>query len=757
MSIRIKVFLIIMGIVLVITASSVIISVSSAQSRILETLKTKMQEMVIMANQNVTSQINKLVGDASSIASVIKNTPGSLNIYEEISYTFEGYKEEYADLMAISVFVSSGGRGASKLFGQVLSYPLNYHLPEVNGNLNALANLALEGKKAVSSSYLLSPDESVFYILLPEDPYAAEEGTNTRIVVITVNSAFFKMNKETGNVTIVDKTGKIISAVDANYKWVLEQRNFLELAKDNAEYDDAARVVRKMIDGEIGSDRFTMPDDSSGESIDNIITFMPIGASVELETFGLSEGEQAARESAMQSFDWLLEDDWALAVITPVAESSFYEIRYLLIISGLIFFGLGMIAAALASGVIAKPFELAKALAKAKTTFLSNLSHDMRTPLNVIIGFSDLSLTQRGLPNDVVQNIEEVYGTGINLLGVVNDLLDISNMESGKFGMFAGKYNLPDLINETVKNNISHIGSKPISFQIMPADNLPVRLVGDGLRIRQVFNNLLINAFNDTSEGTVEWKIATEKEGDIIWLVSSVSDTGTGIKPEDIDSVFLDYSNQDTSNMRSLKGAGLSLALTKRMTDLMDGKISVESIVGKGSVFSVRIPQKYVDDEIIHADVAEDLKKFKYIEKRRRENADLNRVQLPGKRVLIVDDGPLNLGVAKAMIEPYGILVDCVSSGQETIDLVRKAQPQYDTIFMTRMMAGMDGREIVHKIRNEIGSEYSRTVPIIALTTNTLTGNTDIFLKWGFQDVLSKPLDIHRLDRVIRRWVAGEQ
>ena len=722
MSIRIKVFLIICAIVLAITASSVIISVASAQNHILRTLENDMEKMVEITNENIVTEISALETDASAITHILNGAQP-----DEVMQVLMEQSLVYPDFQAISIFNSHGQLEASYPWA-----PPENVVKDKNG-ITELARRAFEGDKVISSTNQ-SAAGVVFYVFIPMDDYRIQAITGTRnpnpkIVVFTVDGGFFNERVErygilkTGYTTILDREGIIIANI--NEDWVYDQINFLDLAVREEDKKSMSRIIDK----ETNTGRFSLLNENN-EKVDYVIAYTPITSPAV---------------------------EWELVVLAPVAESSFLEIRGLLIISGLVFFGLGMLAAALASGVIAKPFEIAKELAKAKTTFIANLSHDMRTPLNAVIGFSDLSLTSKKLPPDIAHNLEKIYGTGFNLLGVVNDLLDISNMESGKFGIMAGEYEVPTFINDTIKTNITHIGSKPITFKITPDDDLPMRLVGDGLRLRQVFSNLLANAFNDTSEGTVEWKISTMKEKDSIWLISSVSDTGPGIKPEDIDKVFLDYSNQDSSEKRSLQGAGLNLALTKRMTDLMGGTITVDSTPGKGSTFTVRIPQKFVSDSAISKDFAESLKKFKYVEQKRSDlNAVLEHVQLKGKRVLVVDDGVLNLEVAKSMIEPYGITVDCVTGGQEAIERVRKAQPLYDAIFLTRWLPEMDGRKVVTAIRKDIGGEYSKSVPIIALTTNTLSSNINIFQEWGFQDVISKPLDIHLLDKIIRRWVGGE-
>jgi len=340
---------------------------------------------------------------------------------------------------------------------------------------------------------------------------------------------------------------------------------------------------------------------------------------------------------------------------------------------------------------------------------------------------------------------------------VVSDLLDVSNVEAGKFGIMPGEYDLPSFVIDVVKNNADHIGSKPINFVIVPDKNLPARLIGDSLRIRQVFNNLLSNAFRYTSAGTVEWRVSAEREGDSMWLVSSISDTGMGIKPEDIDKLFLDYNNRlDDNRVRNLEGAsGLGLSLAKKIASLMDGTISVESTWGKGSTFTVRIRQKYVNDEVISAELMQTLTSFKYTERKHSDIADMQRVNLPGTRVLVVDDVEINLEIAQGMLDPYNIKVDCLLNCQEAVEVVRRGETRYDAIFISRWMSsGMDGREAVRIIRKDIGTEYAKTVPIIALTANTVIGNKDIFLSWGFQDVLSKPLDIRHLDEVINTWIA---
>jgi signal transduction histidine kinase/FixJ family two-component response regulator len=387
-----------------------------------------------------------------------------------------------------------------------------------------------------------------------------------------------------------------------------------------------------------------------------------------------------------------------------------------------------------------------------KSEFLSGMSHEMRTPLNAIIGFSELTLGMDETRGEIRSNTEKVYASGLTLLNIINDILDISKIEAGKFELHPVEYDVPSLINDTITLNVMRIGEKPIRFKLEIDQTLPGRLFGDDLRIKQIFNNILSNAFKYTSEGTVEWRIACARDDRGVWLVSTVTDTGIGIRPEDRERLFQSYSQMDAGANRKIEGTGLGLAITKHMVEMMDGSVTVESEYGKGSTFMVWIRQGYVTDVTIGSELAESLKNFRYFDQKHEGNARMVRIRLPYARVLIVDDVPVNLDVAKGMMKGYGMKIDCVSSGQEAVDLVRAGE-KYNAIFMDHMMPGMDGIEAVRIIREEIGSEYAKNVPVIALTANAIRGSEELFLSHGFQAFLSKPVDIKALDAVIRRWV----
>ena len=406
-----------------------------------------------------------------------------------------------------------------------------------------------------------------------------------------------------------------------------------------------------------------------------------------------------------------------------------------------------------------------------KNKFFARMSHEMRTPLNAVIGLSEMALDSDGLSEEARENVEKISNAGASLLGLVNDILDISKIEAGKFELVPVEYDTAGMINDSVTQNILRKGVNPIEFILNVDENIPARLYGDDLRIKQVLNNVLSNAFKYTKKGTIELKISVntnqsiqnrtpsdaEAGKEFIWLEFSVKDTGIGITPEDMDNLFKEYAQMDLSANRKIEGTGLGLSITKMITDMMGGDISVESEYGKGSVFTIILPQQAASKKIIGADIVNNLKKFHYHSAKRDSKSRLSRISLPYARVLVVDDVKINLDVTKGMMKPYRMQIDCLTSGQAAVDAVRDEKVKYNAIFMDHMMPVMDGIEATRIIREEIGTEYAKTVPIIAFTANALIGNEEMFLSKGFNAFISKPIDILRLDTVIRQWVRDEE
>jgi len=401
--------------------------------------------------------------------------------------------------------------------------------------------------------------------------------------------------------------------------------------------------------------------------------------------------------------------------------------------------------------------EKARDASNAKSIFLARMSHEMRTPLSAIIGLSELTLDAGGLSEEIASNLEKIYNAGKTLLGTVNDILDISKIEVGKRELVPVEYQMPSLLNDTITQSILYIGEKPINFVLDIGADLPRCLYGDDIRVKQILNNLLSNAFKYTNEGMVKLSVRCEREGDAVWMTARVRDTGIGIRTENLGKLFSDYTQLNIGTNRKIEGTGLGLSIAKKLTEMMGGTISVESEYGKGSVFTVRLRQKFVSDETIGAAEVENLKNSRRFISSRKQNLRTAQILLPYARVLVVDDMSTNLDIAKGMMRPYKMQIDCVTSGKQAVEAIREEKVRYNAIFMDHMMPDMDGIEAVRIIREEIGTEYAKNIPIIALTANAVVGNEEMFLKNGFQAFVAKPIEMDRLDAVIREWVQDKK
>jgi CheY-like chemotaxis protein len=265
----------------------------------------------------------------------------------------------------------------------------------------------------------------------------------------------------------------------------------------------------------------------------------------------------------------------------------------------------------------------------------------------------------------------------------------------------------------------------------------------------------LSNAFKFTKEGAVILDGSAAREGGYVWLTLKVEDSGIGITEEEQKKLFSGYGQLDAGANRKAGGTGLGLVIVKRIAAIMGGSLSVESEYGKGSVFTLRVRQKFIDSGYIPSAVAADLRAFHYAGSTRNQQERLARIRLPGAKVLAVDDISINLKIVQGILQPSQMRVDCVSSGPEAVERIRAGEPRYDLVLMDYMMPGMDGLEATRIIREEIGTLYAKTVPIIALTAAEVDGEGDLFLQNGFNAFLSKPIDITRLDEEINRWVRG--
>ena len=382
---------------------------------------------------------------------------------------------------------------------------------------------------------------------------------------------------------------------------------------------------------------------------------------------------------------------------------------------------------------------------KAKSSFLATMSHEIRTPLNAIIGITQIEMQKEDLHFEYALALDKIHDSGNILLNIINDVLDLSKIETGKVELKSAIYNLPSLISDTVELNIIRIGSKPLEFILDVNKNLPTKLSGDELRIKQILNNLISNAVKYSDKGYVKLTVDHFGQHPDVMLRFAIKDTGPGIREEDIEKIFSEYTRLDSN--REVEGTGIGLNIAKRFADLMGGTITVDSEMGVGSVFTVTLKQGAVPCQVIGAELAEKLCNFTFSGEKIHVKEPIVRELMPYGKVLLVDDVKSNIYVAEGLLSPYKLKIDSVFSGFEALDKVFGGNT-YDIIFMDHMMPKMDGIETTKKLKE---SGYTGT--IVALTANALVGNKEIFMQNGFDDFIPKPIDIRDLNTVLNKFI----
>jgi len=397
--------------------------------------------------------------------------------------------------------------------------------------------------------------------------------------------------------------------------------------------------------------------------------------------------------------------------------------------------------------------EFAERSSKYKSSFLANMSHEIRTPMNAILGIAEIRLQDKTLTPDNEEAYEKIYESGDLLLNIINDILDLSKIEAGKLEIVPVHYDIPSLINDTAQLNRLRYDSKPIEFTLKIDENMPHDLMGDELRIKQILNNMLSNAFKYTYEGnvqlTVSWEACDGNEN--VQVVFTVSDTGQGITEEQLEKLFDEYTRFYSDNTRTTVGTGLGMSITKRLVEMMNGAITVKSELNKGSIFTVRIPQKRIGASICEPDLIEKLRNFTFHSSSINKKTSFRREYMPYGSVLVVDDVESNVYVAKGMLSPYGLKVDAVTSGYAAIDKIKNGNV-YDIVFMDHMMPKMDGIEATKIIRDMGYSKY-----IVALTANALVGRAQMFMQNGFDGFISKPIDSRELNKCLNDFIRNKK
>ena len=720
MSTRIKAALITSSVIIAVIAFQTATALLLVRSSLVEVMQGDLTATTRIAEGFVETKINLLKAYAETVALQAATAPA-----DHLPEIFRQAQKHYPEFLGFTIIDRRGAARAGDNPAQADRFAGDTYLRK-----------AAQGAITISTTRH-DPETGKLII----DLFAPVDAG--RILAVTIDGLYFRdllasaALWDTGRLFMLDEHGTIL-AHPRTPQYTQERYNFKERGAQDPKLASVAAAITTML----GSNSGTIGYDNNGQ--DFICAWQTLTDTTE---------------------------GWILAVSVPLKDTPMTRSQRMLLLAAAIFLGVGVVATFLLSGRMARPFilieeqnqslkELNEAIVsadEAKTHFLANMSHEMRTPLNAVIGLTELMLRERSNSSpEQVENLEKIFNSGSTLLNIINDILDISKITSGKFEIIPVEYDLTVLINDAVHQNMAHMKGKPVQMKLWVNPDMPSVLFGDDLRIKQILNNIVSNAVKYTRAGTVSLTVSFERgTNDDFWLLFTVKDTGTGIHPENLDKIFNYYYQVDTKANRAIEGTGLGLPLTKHLVEMMDGAITVASEYGRGTTFKVRLRQKTVSEVPIGKEVADRLASFNFIAGYLHDD-ELPQARLPHARVLLVDDMATNLDVAKGLLKPYGMRIDCAMDGQTAIDLIREGKIHYDAVFMDHMMPGMDGLETVRIIREEIGSEYARTVPIIALTANAVIGSEEMFLQRGFQAFVSKPISIVQLDAVIRRWVQGK-
>lgn len=382
--------------------------------------------------------------------------------------------------------------------------------------------------------------------------------------------------------------------------------------------------------------------------------------------------------------------------------------------------------------------ESAIKASNAKTEFLSNMSHEIRTPLNAIVGFSEALQSDERIPVEAKEDIKDIVMASDSLLEIVNGILDISKIEADKLEIINTTYSPKKVFDELVVLTRGRLGfEKQIEFKTSFSSDIPATLYGDYARVKQIVLNLLTNAVKYTNEGYINFTVeCVNINKDLCRLIISVEDSGIGIRKDKIDKLFTKFERLDEERNITIEGTGLGLAITKKLVELMHGKMVVQSIYGKGSKFTVSLDQKIVATK----------------EKEEIKEKTVVKGNYKGKRVLVVDDNKLNLKVAERLLREYNLFVDEVASGFDAIDRINMGVP-YNLILMDDMMPKMSGCETLKELKKN-KDFHTKTV---ALTANAISGMREKYLSVGFDDYLAKPIKKEELEVILDKYLREDK
>ena len=395
-----------------------------------------------------------------------------------------------------------------------------------------------------------------------------------------------------------------------------------------------------------------------------------------------------------------------------------------------------------------KEAERAEELTRSQNRFFSSMSHEIRTPINSILGLNELILRDQTASDEIVRDASGIQGSGKMLLALINDILDFSKIEAGSMDIVPVDYRVGDMLSEIVNMLWIKANDKGLHFEVTVDPEVPMVLYGDEVRIKQILINLLNNAVKYTREGRVELRVESKGETEEtmeLWV--SVSDTGMGIKKEDIPYLFDAFKRVDEGKNRHIEGTGLGLSIVKQLVELMDGDISVNSIYGEGTTFLVKLVQRVSDPTKIGE---LNIHNQQVVRRSVYESSFL----APEARILIVDDNEMNLEVESRLLMDTDMAIDKALSGKQAQEMCLKYH--YDTIFMDHLMPGMDGIDCLKAIREQAGG-LNRTTPVVVLTANAGAENRELYNKAGFDGYLVKPVSGESMEKTLIQHISSEK
>ena len=529
---------------------------------------------------------------------------------------------------------------------------------------------------------------------------------------------FLKGEYENVEISIVDREGNYVVHGKS-----FKNSNFFEYYKS---YNEASAEEYENVIREIAGGTGTMTiKNFKGE--DCILSYTPLET---MTTWFLLACIPAEDLVVNRSVDWLLLGIASIGFLILLVFNSIVMMTY--------------------NRKLAEAAKQANQANEAKSYFLSTMSHDIRTPMNAILGLNEMVLRD-SRDDNIRMYSESIRTAGNTLLGIINDILDFSKIEAGKMELINVDYSFVSLLNDLVNMVQKKAEDKGLVFNLDIDRNIPSTLNGDEIRIKQVIINILSNAVKYTGQGSVTFSAHARKlsdKPDSIMLKISVADTGTGIKPEDLGRLFVAFERIEEKKNRNIEGTGLGMAITQRFLDMMGSHLEVESEYGRGSVFSFELEQKVVKwdpigdfEEAYRRSISE---RTSYHEK----------FTAPDARVLVVDDTPVNLTVFVSLLKRTGLKIDTAESGDEGISLFIKNH--YDVIFLDHMMPDKDGIETLKEMKAITDTQNTLT-PVICLTANAISGMREMYTNAGFDDYLTKPIDAERLETMLLQYLPDDK